>query len=219
MLRIFDLDGTITESRQKISKEMKNYLSNFKESFIVISGASREQMEYQLDGLPCITLAQNGNECYQWCNKLNNKEKMKINRHIQIIMSVVRILHPNDAIEDRGCQISLSFVGHHAPVSIKKIYDSKRIIREAMLRIFPFKSKNLICKVAGTTCYDYIRKNGTKGHNITRWIKENKLKKKDCIYYGDALFKGGNDEDVIGVIKTVAVSGPTQLLKILKKCK
>lgn len=205
-----DLDGTITDSRQKISQEMKRLLSNF--NLIVISGASRGQMEYQLNGLECDIMAQSGNDTSLWQNKLTDDEITEIYQHISKITLVGK-----DMIENRGCQIALSLVGHHVPIEEKKSFDPTKKIRKAILKKYPFKSRTLICKVAGTTCLDYTNKNGTKGKNIARFIKEKGWKKKDCVYFGDALFKGGNDESVIGVIRTVGVANPTELLKKIKK--
>lgn len=203
------MDGTVTESRQKISPKMKQALSG--EDIVVISGASREQMEYQLDGLPCIIMAQSGNDTPLWFNKLTDKEITEIHSHINKIIEV-----EYDMLEDRGCQITLSLVGHNANINLKKSFDPDHNKRKEMLRKTPFKSKTLVCRIGGTTCFDYTRKYGTKGRNIARWIKENKISKSGCVYYGDAFFRGGNDESVKGVITIVEVENPKDLLVKLK---
>lgn len=210
MRHIFlDLDNTVTESRQKISPQVKKALEKLQVRLYVISGASKEQMEYQLDGLLCTILAQSGNDTPLWKNELTGKEYFECERHFLQFLS----LGTQDVIENRGSQIAVSLVGHNRNSKIKKIFDPKQIIRQAILKQHPFKSKTLTCRIAGTTCFDYTHKNGTKGKNIACWIKEKKLNKKDCIYYGDALFKGGNDESVKGVIKTISVKNPEDLLK------
>jgi hypothetical protein len=205
-----DMDGTVCESRQKISKEMKELLSGL--NVAIISGASKEQMREQLDGLDCIILAQSGNDTPIWRNELNDDEKEEAYEHMIKITDL-----QGDMLEDRGCQMTLSLVGHHAPIRKKKIFDPDASIRKELLKSWPFFSETLTCQIAGTTCLDYTRKNGKKGNNIDRWIIENGLDKDECIYYGDALFPGGNDESVIGIIKTVAVSGPDDLLKKLNE--
>lgn len=212
---ICDLDGTITESKQVISPKMKKSLEALECPIIVISGASRKQMEKQLDGLPCVILAQSGNDTSLWQNKLSAQEQFEINRHIYTIGGVFDTEH----YDSRGCQVAYSFTGHNAEKELKKNFDPKQIIRKAILKQHPFKSKTLTVRVAGTTCLDYTHKKGTKGENIKRWIKENKLNKKDCVFFGDALFKGGNDESVKGVINTVAVANPQDLMLKLKEWK
>lgn len=223
-----DLDGTICESRQKISKEMKKLLSKL--DLIAISGASKEQMKYQLDGLKCEIMAQSGNDTKYWKNKLTHKEKQEILNHInKVVIAVQRLRYfgflnlvhlrriKPDLIDDRGCQISLSLLGHNAKIEDKKLFDPDNKIRKAVLKEEPFISKTLECRIAGTTCFDYTRKDGTKGTNIARLIKHLKWNKKDCIYFGDKLQKGGNDESVIGVIKCIEVANPSDLMIQLKK--
>lgn len=207
-MKFFDLDGTITESKQKITSKMKKKLSKL--DVIVISGASRKQMEYQLDGLPCTILAQNGNDAPFWQNKLSIKEKEEIHNHIRKYGVMISTL-----VDDRGCQISYSLIGHDNDHNIKKNFDPNHIIRKAILKQHPFKSKNLTVKIGGTTCFDYVQKKGTKGDNLKRWLKENKISAKDCVYYGDSLFKGGNDESVKGVMRTIPVKNPKDLLSKL----
>lgn len=210
-MKFFDLDNCITKSRQKISPKMKKKLATLGE-FVVISGAGKRQMQYQLDDLDCEILAQSGNNAPGWRNELEPEEKTEILNHINKFGFPVQFL-----LEDRGCQMSYSFVGHQADQIVKDNFDPKQKIRALVLKKFPFVSKTLVVKVAGTTCLDYTKKNGTKGKNIERYIKENHLNKKDCVYYGDALFKGGNDETVLGVIRCIKVKNPDDLYK--KLCK
>ena len=44
-----------------------------------------------------------------------------------------------------------------------------------------------------------------KGANVQKIIDLMGWDKDECIYFGDGLYPGGNDEAVIGVIETVAV--------------
>ena len=49
-------------------------------------------------------------------------------------------------------------------------------------------------------------KTENKGTNVQKIIDYMQWSKDECIYFGDGLFPGGNDEFVIGVIDTVSVS-------------
>ena len=51
--------------------------------------------------------------------------------------------------------------------------------------------------------------------NLKRYMKYHKLDPNECVYYGDALYKGGNDETVIGVMKCIKVKDPEDLIKKL----
>lgn len=217
----FDMDGTICNSRQVISYDMKwkrlIELWKKKKDVVIISGASFDQMIMQTtitDWGYC--LAQSGNYApykkYFYNNKLTDKQVTEIYTHALKIQPI-----KNDMIENRGCQIAFSLVGHNAPLDKKKSFDPNGTKRKELLKKTPFVSKTLTCRIGGTTCLDYTKINGTKGKNIEKFIKKLKWNKRDCIYFGDALFKGGNDESVIGVIDTISVKGPEDLFKKLKK--
>lgn len=209
-----DLDGTICESNQKITPEMKVTLRKL-DDFVVVSGATKAKMEEQLDGLLCPLMAQSGNETELWTNTLTPAEVKEVSAHIK---KIDEWLEPHrtdikvDMIQNRGCQISLSITGHDAPIEIKKKCDPNKNFRQWLLVAYPFVSETLKCSIGGNTCLDYTHKDGDKGHNIARYIKEKGLDPKECVYYGDGLFPGGNDESVMGVIKTIEVSNPQDLL-------
>ncbi len=208
------MDGTVTESRQDISGEIYVKLSKLATQYhlIVISGAEKERMVKQLQGLPVEIMAQSGNDTQYWQRTLNDNEKEKIFNHINKIAKV-----KPEMIDDRGCQIALSFTGHDAYIEDKKLFDPDGKKREKILKDNPFLSTKLECRIAGTTCLDYTRKDGTKGKNIERFIKVMGWKKDDCIYFGDKLMKGGNDESVINVIPVVQVDNPKDLMIKLDK--
>ena len=208
----FDMDGTVTESRQIIKQDMKDELAKLPH-VILISGAERSQMLTQLDGLGLTyVMAQSGNDTSPfWYHELKEKEIAEATAHMKRMTAI-----GPDMVENRGCQITLSLTGHHAPIPVKKNFDPSRKKRNTLLFKFPFKSKTLACRVAGTTCFDYTRKEGTKGKNIQRLIEALGWKKEDCVYLGDALFKGGNDESVIGVIPTIQVKNPADTISIIK---
>lgn len=212
-MEFFDLDNTICESRQVISLQMKKKLS--KKTFAVISGAETKRIEYQMDGVTCIKLGQNGNDTPDWKNKLTHQEIIEVWKHLEKIGLFYSLPVCKETYQNRGCQISFSFTGHNADIKWKEKFDPKHLFREEVLRQVPFKSKTMMVRIAGTTCLDYNRKGNLKGDNLKRYMKLHQLKKQDCTYYGDALFKGGNDESVLGIMKCVQVSGPQDLYKKL----
>ncbi len=214
-MKIYDLDGTICESRQIISQKMKEKLSSFEEPFIVISGAEKERIEIQMDGVPCIMMGQNGNDAPDWENKLTLQEEAEILHHLEKVAKESGKLLNDEMVHHRGCQISFSFVGHNADIKKKKLFDPTKKYRNFILKKIPFKSKSLIVRIAGTTCLDYNRKGNLKGDNLKRYMKLHNLQKKDCVYYGDNFDKGGNDESVKGIMNCVSVKNPDELYKIL----
>lgn len=212
MKYFLDLDNTVTGSRQKVSLEMKTFLKKMLQrdaKIVVISGASHEQMKYQLDGLGVEIMSQNGNVNSLWKRTLTKDEKEKIYEHISRYGE-----DKPDLVEDRGAQISYSFVGHHAPIDIKKKYDPEGTKRRRILDTHPLP-EGIEAKIGGTTCLDYFPNGLNKGYNILKFISLNGWKIHTCVYVGDALFPGGNDETVIGSIPTFPVTGPDDLLRFL----
>ena len=202
----FDMDGTLTESRQEITDEMLQAIQELKEYPLVISGAQSSQMYKQLRGAKVVSLSQNGNKTPLWQNILSDTQKSAILSWIGDV--------PQDMIEDRGCQISLSMTGHNAPLADKKAYDPDGSKRTQILAEKPFNVEGVQVKVAGTTCFDFFVK--TKGENISSLLSCFGWDPKDCLYVGDALYPGGNDDSMIGVMETRQVSGPKETLEIIK---
>jgi HAD superfamily hydrolase (TIGR01484 family) len=220
---IFDMDGTLTESRSVMTNAMAAGLGLITMNggdITIISGADKEQMIKQIGGGgddEFTIMAQNGNSTPYWSNELTKEQKERILHHIAMLRTDYNYLFmkcdEEDLVEDRGCQISFSFTGHHADLGVKKAFDTDGSRRNRYLESRPFEDKELVAKIGGMTCIDYINKEGTKGKNIERLMALKHWKPEDCVYIGDALFKGGNDESVIGVIpKLIRVNNPDETL-------
>jgi len=214
------MDNTITDSRQEMKPEMFKALCSLEcEDVSVISGAKKEQIEKQLGKFQTdFLLAQSGNHTKFWKNELTKEDKEEVLNHISILRTSYPeyFLDETDLLQDRGSQMAFSFLGHNANVDDKKAFDIQGDFRKEVLNTVPFNSNNVEVTVAGTTCLDYTRKDGTKGRNIEKLIKELNWNKEDCIYFGDRFKPGQNDESVIGVIETVEVKNPEDLIEKLK---
>jgi len=209
MKLFLDLDNTVTESRGKISEEMSDTLRRY-EFVHIISGAAESQMRSQIGDLDCVLMSQNGNVNPLWERLLTEEERKDIIYHIHQYTTI-----EDDQLEDRGAQISYSFVGHHADIQKKKQFDPEGFTRRVILREFPLTSDLIEVRIGGTTCLDYFPKGLNKGTNIERYIAEKGWKKSECIYVGDALFPGGNDETVIGIIPTFPIKNHLDTLTFL----
>ena len=209
-----DVDGTLTASRSKITKEMKRAISLLEQDIVFISGASYDQMVFQLDNYTGLYMAQNGNDFLNyWKNEIEDPSEIYDHIHsLRPTHSFVDYDGPDDMVENRGSQISLSMIGHHAPLEIKKAYDPGKKKRKALLKEFPFKSDKFEVVIAGTTCFDYFLKGMNKGANIKRLIALRNWRSDECLYVGDSLFKGGNDYSVVGVIPTKKVKDENETL-------
>lgn len=215
------MDGTITPSRSLISPEVKEFLAGLPQTIAVTSGSHNQQMSFQTDGLKIIKMGQNGNHTIDidgtelWFDKISQQEKDEINAHIEKVWALCdhNVPDTEDLIEDRGSQISLSIYGHHADTEEKRAFDGDFAKRKALLIAVPFESETIEVKLGGSTCLDYFRKGRNKGFNINRILEHKGWKHEECIFFGDALFPGGNDETVISIIEAVAVSSPEDMVE------
>lgn len=226
----FDMDGTVSLSRSKITPEMKKILQDFIDAdidVVIISGSHNDQMHYQMDGLPIVKMGQNGNHAVHpvdgemWCEVLSDTQKAKITKHTEAIWAECTHTVPDehDLFENRGSQISFSLYGHNADVVEKKAFDGDFSRRKALLEKVPYICDETEVKIGGSTTFDYFKKGYNKGYNVNKIIEHYNWNKDDCLFYGDALFPGGNDETVVGVIKTIQVADEIDCLHRLQELK
>lgn len=223
----FDLDGTVTRSRSPITPSMKATILLALEKgkdIIVVSGAQLTQSLLQTESLPLIYLGQNGNQAVDkktdtelWMESLTDEEKAAIYAHIKSIPITWDVSNKHDLVEDRGSQISFSLLGHHEDISKKEAFDPKGVKRALILSEHPLRSDTIEVVIGGTTTFDYIRKGMNKGFNVMRLITLKGWNPAECAYVGDALYEGGNDETVIGIIDTKRVSNPDETEAFIKE--
>jgi len=221
----FDMDKTIAPARQPIRPEMYTLIASLKEDIIIVSGQLCEKIGWQSNNLKAYYLGQNGNHALDrdgnelWHTPLTPQEQAEVMAHIAILKADLPE-EPNpeyNPIEDRGAQITFSPVGNTAPVELKKVYDPDGSKRITMLKKHPFVSETMMAVLGGSTSIDYIPKTRHKGTNVTKLIELMGWNKNECVYFGDGLFPGGNDEFVIGVIDTVPVTDDEDCEKQLRE--
>lgn len=218
----FDLDNTLTRSKSHIAPEHKPILRKLMENadVIVVSGHPQQDIRTHLEDLAgYYVLAQNGNFAQVpdgtllWEHRLKEGQVRAAYAFIEKARKYLayKVRDENDIFENRGCMIAFSLIGHHENQDIKDAFDPDHAKRTKLFEalhddVAELEHKaNMQILIAGTTNLDIIEKGRTKGYNINKFIKKQGWKKEDCLYVGDALFPGGNDETVIGVIPTKAV--------------
>jgi phosphoserine phosphatase len=230
---LFDMDGTLTDSRRYLSLDMECALIKLakRRAVVIISGATSKQMDKQIPfrtiwkehNVNLTKMSQNGNICEArderlWERRLHVFQRMAVFSHIHKLLSTFggECLDSEDLVEDRGCQVSYSLIGHNAPSEMKSAFDPDGNLRRRILKAFPFDEKSMTVKVGGTTCLDYIEVDGTKADNLKRLLGPAELKR--ATYVGDQLYPGGNDSDVrtIEGLDCLAVKNPTETLEFIE---
>jgi len=227
----FDVDNTLTPSRSLISDEMGEELMVLakRRDVVLISGAETAQIQRQIP-FACsgvfFILSQGGNHAVYkgglklWENELMPLQKERIRTHIGQLRERFpqEVEDENDLIEDRGCQVSFSLIGHNADKERKLQFDPGGSKRVSMLAELPFLRESYIeARVGGTTCIDYTIAGGLKGDNVRRLVETMLWNPHEVVYVGDAFYPGGNDESVVGVCDMVSVRNPDETLAYIKQ--
>ncbi|MBI5644822.1 HAD-IIB family hydrolase [Candidatus Kaiserbacteria bacterium] len=230
----FDLDKTLTASRTPMALGHQALFARLCDirDVIVVTGGTREQIREQItpqfDGRYYI-LAQSGNQVFSKDGSILRDEKLSeiqlaaIMRCIDLLKKhfAIQVRDENDTVENRGAQVAYSVLGFHEDVKKKYAFDPDDSRRQAALATFTKEREQLLENgveviPAGTTNFSFIPAGRHKGYNVERFRKDMRWEKDDCAYVGDALFPGGNDESVIGVIPTKSVKNPDDTFIFIK---
>ena len=220
----FDFDNTLTRSKSPILPEHETILARLSRGadVVIVSGSSEKNIWSRLTDRSAggyYSLTQNGNRAYDkdrsllWERLLSAEQKEAAQRFVALARKHTPTDVPDeeDLLEDRGCQIAFSFVGQHADIALKERFDPDFSRRRAVLRDLEAalreleEAHGLEITIGGTTNLDIYLKGKNKGHNVEELIKLKGWRPEECLYIGDALFPGGNDETVVGIIPTHSV--------------
>jgi phosphomannomutase len=237
-LIVFDLDGTLTESKSLLDAEMANLLVALLNivKVAVISGGNWPQFEKQvLFNLPdheCLKnfslLPTDGAKFYQYksgweklySEDLTTEEKEKIIASLKraIDLSGFKVEEVwGEIIEDRDSQITFSALGQQAPLEEKKRWDpnfAKRKKIKAMLDTF---IPEFSVRLGGTTSIDVNKPGIDKAYGIRKLRDTLGIAIDEMIFIGDALFVGGNDYPALeaGVV-SIRVRGPVETKLVIE---
>jgi len=217
---IFDMDGTLAESKQPLDSEMASLLKELLHKYYVavISGAAFPQYNEQFlsnltlneeEKKKLLVLPQSGevmmiyddNDWKQiYEHEISAEEKKKIIDALNFEEKKFD-LSPDktygEVIEDRGSQITFSALGQNAPIEAKKDWDpdqTKRTeVRAELEKMLPDENIG----IGGMTSLDISEKGIDKAYGIHQISKRLNLPLETLVYVGDALFPGGNDEPAL----------------------
>lgn len=237
-LIIFDLDGTLAESKTAIDPEMAGLLNELLQvaQVAIISGGNWPQFEKQvLSKLPATSklahlsiLPTCGTKYYQYhkdwkqlyAENFSEKEKQKILDHLNQAVALSGFKPAKtwgEQIEDRGSQITYSALGQQAPLEEKKSWDpdfSKRKIIKAQL---DQSLSEFSVQMGGATSIDITKPGIDKAYGIHKLQETLKIAIAEMIFIGDALFEGGNDHPArkTGVV-CISVKDPEETKKVIE---
>ena len=231
-LIVFDLDGTLAESKSSLDSEMSSLLHQLLGivKVAVISGGDWPQFEKQLlNNLPhderlvnLSILPTCGTKFFKYAGdwKMNYSEDFTPDEKEKIISSLKKAIAVmgfkvekvwGEVIEDRGSQITFSALGQQAPLEEKKKWDPDFSKRKNIKAVLDTLIPGFSVRMGGATSIDVTKPGIDKAYGIRKLRDILGIPLKDMIFIGDALFVGGNDYPAAeaGVV-SIPVRGPNE---------
>ncbi|MGZ6265273.1 MAG: HAD-IIB family hydrolase [Candidatus Limnocylindrales bacterium] len=235
-LIIYDLDGTLAESKSPLDAEMAGLLHDLLGivKVAVISGGAWKPFEGQLlsnlprDGrlanlslLPtCGTqfFRYDGDWVKLYSEDLTAAEKAKIESSLQKAVSQAGYKPRRlwgEQIEDRGSQITFSALGQEAPLGEKEKWDPDYAKRKKIKAILDKLLPEFSVRMGGATSIDVTKPGIDKAYGIRKLRDTLGLTLEKMIFIGDALFVGGNDypAEEAGVV-SIPVKSPDETKRV-----
>jgi len=237
-LIVFDLDGTLAESKSPLDTEMSTLLHNLIGivKVAVISGGDWPQFEKQLlSNLPHDECLENlsllptcGTKFYQYnqgWEKLYSEDFTAIEKE-KIIGSLKKAIDKagfkiekvwGETIEDRGSQITFSALGQAAPLKEKTKWDPDFDKRKQIKAILDSSISGFSVRLGGSTSIDVTKPGIDKAYGIRKLRDNLGISIPEMIFIGDALFPGGNDYPAkeAGVL-SICVKNPEESKRVIE---
>ena len=237
-LIVFDLDGTLAESKSPLDGDMAALLHDLLGvvRVAVISGGDWPQFEKQLlSNLPqgerlanLSLLPTCGTKFFQYegdWNKLYSEDFTAAERD-NIVAALHRALAGagfkidkvwGEVIEDRGSQVTFSALGQEAPLEEKAKWDADFTKRKKITAILNTLIPKFSVRMGGTTSIDVTKPGIDKAYGIRKLRDVLGVSLKEMIFAGDALFPGGNDYPAkeAGVV-SISVRGPNETKLVIE---
>lgn len=213
-LVVFDLDGTLAESKASLDAEMATLLNqlllHIKVS--VISGGDWSQFQKQvLSHLACDDRLKNlsllptcGTQFFQYETSWKQlyAENFSPEQKEKIVSSLKKAIEQTglkvekvwgEVIQDRGSQITFSALGQEAPLEAKVKWDPDFTKRKKMKAILDTLIPEFSVRLGGSTSIDVTKPGIDKAYGIRKLRDILGIFIQEMIFIGDALFPGGND--------------------------
>ena len=214
ILVLFDVDGTLTPARQKVSEKMRNFLEKLKDKVDVgIVGGSdlkkqKEQMGENIINEVKYSFSENGLVAYKdgkligttylkdYLGEVNLKRI--INFCLNYISKLDIPIKRGTFIEYRSGMLNISPIGRncsHEERNEFEKYDLKNNIRKDFVKVLKeeFKDLNLTYSIGGQISFDLFP-NGWDKTYCLRYLENEDYDK--IYFFGDKTYEGGNDYEI-----------------------
>ncbi|MBR3172562.1 HAD-IIB family hydrolase [Candidatus Saccharibacteria bacterium] len=229
----FDIDHTLSLSKEPIPKEVAELLTQILEKFevCIISGRSFEQFLVQVIGkLPdpkpellehLYLFPAQGTQYYKFEDgweemyvfEMREEQISKIFATVETAAKELgywREVNPetNDKVlENRLSQVTFAGVDTGESVEVKKAWDPDCAKRKQLIARCKEIAPEFEYKIGGNTSIDITQPGMDKGFGMKKLMEELDLPKEAILYFGDMTEPGGNDYPVVQLgIDTITVT-------------
>ncbi len=237
-LVVFDLDGTLAESKAALEEDMATLLNRLMDTVkvAVISGGSWAQFEKQVlshlandNRLKNLSLLPTcGTQFYEYdigwkklyAEDFSPEQKEKIKGALDAAIEEAGMKAKKvwgEVIEDRGSQITFSALGQKAPLEEKVKWDPDFSKRKKIQAILEKSIPEFSVRLGGSTSIDVTKPGIDKAYGIRKLRDILGIAIEEMIFVGDAIFPGGNDYPAkeAGVV-SIAVKDPSDTKVVIE---
>ena len=199
---IFDVDGTLTPSRQKIDPQFEAWFSNFisKEKVWLVTGSDYAKTVEQLGAEICESVVTvyncSGNDTWFKGKRVNAKSFDAPKELYELMNGWLQTspfpLRTGNHIEERMGTINFSIVGRNCTLGERKLYvkhDIENRERETIALQINSEFPTITATVGGETGIDIYR----KGCDKSQILEDFDAPYDNIYFFGDKCDQGGND--------------------------
>jgi len=232
---LFDIDGTLTEPRQRITPEFEEFFFNWMQERMVflVTGSDLSKVKEQLSEriiLSCQgVFCSMANELYKG-EKQIYKNDLKIEDELifwlkeQLKKSEYPIKRTNN-LEFRSGMLNFSVAGRDSSLEERNAYYHWDVLSGERQRIAYYINKNypnMEACVGGQISID-IQNKGNNKSQASKYVRKY-VADSDIIFFGDKTMPGGNDRAIVeDIVKNMdeysgyyQINGPKDLQTILE---
>lgn len=237
-LIVFDLDGTLAQSKAALDDEMAGLLGGLLSvvKVAIISGGDLPQFQKQVIAhLPSGSnftnlslLPTDGTKFFsydgewqkQYSEDLSDAQKKKITDSLEKAVAQSG-LQPSQSwgerIEDRGTQITYSALGQQAPLEAKQTWDPDFAKRKQIKAILDGMLPEFSVSLGGTTSIDVTPPGIDKAYGIRKLRDMLDIPIAQMLFIGDAIFPGGNDYPALQAgADSIKVRDPEETKRVIE---
>ena len=198
---IFDVDGTLTPSRQKIDPDFKEFFLQFiKDNKVwLVTGSDYAKTVEQLGADICESVVTvyncSGNDVWFKGKRVNSKSFDAPDELYELMHGWLQgspfPLRTGNHIEERMGTINFSIVGRNCTLGERKLYvkhDIENRERESIAFQINSEFPSITATVGGETGIDIYRKGCDKSQILEDFNRDDNI-----FFFGDRMEQGGND--------------------------